>query len=496
MKISSQAENVNDEHYTEERSMDIALSQFLEDKKNELKKVIADLAKDFQYVSILGVDSDSKTYSVSRSGISVYEDKLCNDRGFVVRVFNGYGYSEYSFNGFDTAKVVAEVKNIAQKDIAFYKEHNIQLRSYPVIQEEKITKTFHGTVEQAFDSQSDKEKIARIVALRERGLSYSKKFLDFPIIFQQVTVRKIFLSLDKDLSQAYAYSIGYFLPIAQEGEKIVNPYSSFSGAKGLELLDEMDSALDTEAKKALDYLIAERVVPGKYEVICSPGVTGLIAHEAFGHGVEMDMFVKDRAKAKDYIHKQVASPITQMHDGAAAKRQVSSYFFDDEGVLAGDTLIIKDGILQQGICDMLSALALGVQPTGNGKRQGYERKAYTRMTNTFFSSGNATFDDMLKSIKHGYLLEDYMSGMEDPKNWGIQCCLGKGYEIKDGKLSGKVISPVYLTGYVPDLLKSFVSISGDTDFDLAGSGYCGKGYKEYVRTSCGGTFIKATANLS
>ena len=86
--------------------------------------------------------------------------------------------------------------------------------------------------------------------------------------------------------------------------------------------------------------------------------------------------------------------------------------------------------------------------------------------------------------------------MEDPKNWGIQCCLGKGYEIKDGKLTGKVVSPVYLTGYVPDLLKSFVEISGNGDFELSGSGYCGKGYKEYVRTSCGGTYIKAVANLS
>lgn len=477
--------------------MKVDLSKFLEDKKYELKKIIAELSKDFKYVSILGVDSDSKTYSVSRSGVSVYEDALCNDRGFVLRVFNGYGYSEYSFNSLDEKQIIAEVKKIAQKDIAYYKEQNLKLSSYPIIQEETIVKKFNGSIEKSFDSLSDKEKIARIVAMREKGLKYSDKFLDFPVIFQQVSVRKIFLSKHKDLSQSYAYSIGYFMPIAKEGEKIVNPYAAFSGAKGLELLDEMEQSLESEAKKALDYLIAERVVPGKYEVICSPGVTGLIAHEAFGHGVEMDMFVKDRAKAKDYVHKEVASPITQMHDGAATNvRQVSSYFFDDEGVLASDTLIIKDGILQQGICDTLSALALGVKATGNGKRQGYERKAYTRMTNTFFSSGNGTFDEMLASIKHGYLLEDYMSGMEDPKNWGIQCCLGKGYEIKNGKLTGKVVSPVYLTGYVPDLLKSFSCISGDTDFELTGSGYCGKGYKEYVRTSCGGSYIKAIADLS
>ena len=475
----------------------IKVSEYLEKSKPELKKIISDLSKDFSYVSILGADSTSKTYSVSRSGASVTEDGLCNERGFVLRVHNGVGYSEYSFNELNYEKVIAEIKRIAGEDIAHYKKQNLALISYPVIEEEEIAKTFSAEVEKAFDNISDGEKIARIVAIRDKGLQYSKKFLDFAVQYQQVSVRKIFLSTKKDLTQSYAYSIGYFMPIAKDGEKIVNPYSSFSGAAGLELLDEMEQSLETEAKKALDYLIGERVVPGRYEVICSPDVTGLIAHEAFGHGVEMDMFVKDRAKARDYVKKQVASEITDMHDGAATNtKQVSSYFFDDEGVLAQDTLIIKNGILQQGICDTLSALALGVKPAGNGKRQSYERKAYTRMTNTFFSAGKKNFDEMLKSVKHGYLLEDYMSGMEDPKNWGIQCCLGKGYEIKDGKLTGKVVSPVYLTGYVPDLLKSFSEISCDGDFKLSGSGYCGKGYKEYVRTSCGGTYIKAIANLS
>lgn len=477
--------------------MEVALSSFLANKKAELKNIIKILSEDFRYVSILGVDSDSTTYSVSRSGISVRADELCNDRGFVIRVYNGVGYSEYSFNEIDMQDIVREVKRIAQADVEAYKKTGTKLLEYGLIDEEAVTKKFQGTVAKPFASESDDKKIARICAIREKGLRYSSKFIDFPVSFQQVTVRKIFLSAKKDLEQSYCYSVGYFMPIEKEGDRIENPYSSFSGNVGLELLDEMEASLATEAKKALDYLAAVRVKPGTYEVICCPDVTGLIAHEAFGHGVEMDMFVKDRAKAVAYMGKEVASSITEMHDGAASGvGQVSSYYFDDEGVLAGDTTVIKNGILKQGICDTLSALQLHVKPTGNGKRQSFERKAYTRMTNTFFSAGTDTFENMLKSVKHGYLLEDYMSGMEDPKNWGIQCCLGKGYEIVDGKLTGKVVSPVYLTGYVPDLLKSFASISGKGDFKLSGSGYCGKGYKEYVRTSCGGCYIKATAQLS
>ena len=85
------------------------------------------------------------------------------------------------------------------------------------------------------------------------------------------------------------------------------------------------------------------------------------AHEAFGHGVEMDMFVKERALAKEYLGKKVASDITSMKDGAASAAEVSSYLFDDEGTLGTDTTIIENGTLVTGISDLLSALRLGTE---------------------------------------------------------------------------------------------------------------------------------------
>lgn len=164
------------------------------------------------------------------------------------------------------------------------------------------------------------------------------------------------------------------------------------------------------------------------------------------------------------------------------------------GTLGGDTLIIDKGMLKTGICDELSAILLGIRSTGNGKRESYKRKAYTRMTNTFFATGADHLEDMIASIKKGYLLEGYSSGMEDPKNWGIQCEGRKGREIIDGKLTGKIVSPVYLTGYVPDLLESISMVSDG--LKLNGVGYCGKGWKELVKTSIGGSYIKARGRLS
>ena len=281
--------------------------------------------------------------------------------------------------------------------------------------------------------------------------------------------------------------------MATRGEEVKESYKGFSVLGGAEILEKIGKKVEEIAQTALDLLESEPIVPGEYECICEPGVTGMIAHEAFGHGVEMDMFVKDRALAKQYVGRQVASELVNMHDGAAAAKEVASYFFDDEGMLARDTLVIDHGILKAGISDAQSAMHLGTVPTGNGRRENYERKAYTRMTNTYFEAGSDTVEEMIASIPYGFLLQNASSGMEDPKNWGIQCMVDVAREIKDGKLTGKIYSPIVLTGYVPDLLKS-ISMLSDT-VELGGSGFCGKGYKEWVKVSDGGPYIKAKIRL-
>ena len=207
----------------------------------------------------------------------------------------------------------------------------------------------------------------------------------------------------------------------------------------------------------------------------------------------MDMVVKDRALAKSYMNKQVASSLVTMHDNAATCNECGSYFFDDEGMISNDTVIIEKGILKSGINDLQSAYILNVSSTGNGRRESYERKAYTRMTNTYFEPGTDTLEEMIKSIRYGFLLENAASGMEDPKNWAIQCTAEYGIEIVDGKLTDNYVAPVVMSGYVPDLLKSITMISDY--FEIEGAGACGKGYKEWVRVTDGGPHLKAKVKL-
>ena len=100
---------------------------------------------------------------------------------------------------------------------------------------------------------------------------------------------------------------------------------------------------------------------------------------------------------------------------------------------------------------------------------------------------------MVASIKHGYLIDYATNGMEDPKGWGIQLEALMAREIIDGKLTDNYFSPIIVTGYVPELLKS-ISMIGKK-MEIAGLGYCGKGHKEWVKVTDGGPFLKLKARL-
>jgi TldD protein len=230
-----------------------------------------------------------------------------------------------------------------------------------------------------------------------------------------------------------------------------------------------------------------------YDLVSDPSVTGMIAHEAFGHGVETDMFLKERARAADYVGKRVGSDLVNIVDDPTAPGGYGSNFIDDEGQPATPTVIIRDGVFQRGLTDLYSATRLGIPRSANGRRESIHRKAYARMSNTFFARGRHTRDELLASLDDGLLVARGLNGMEDPKGWGIQIWSNFAREYKGGKPTGVLYAPVAMTGYVPALLAD-VSMVAD-DFDIV-PGTCGKGWKEYVANGAGGPHIRTRARLA
>lgn len=475
--------------------MKTKISNYLGSQKDILKQIVKTLSTEFKYVSILGADTIGTSFSVSRSGSNV-GDSNWSERGFVVRVFNGVNYSEYSFNTLDNPEeVIQKIIQVAKNDLIVLSKSGTKLMAFPLIKEDPLVDEFHSEFSIDPFAVSAEIKLKKMTELMNIGLSKSEFLVDFRVRYEEVKISKMFISSKKELEQSILYTNMSLVAIGRKDGNIRYDFEGLSGLKGFEIFDDAKSKIDKVVNSVIELFDAKPVVPGEYEIICDPSVSGLIAHEAFGHGVEMDMFVKNRAKGQEFMNKQVASSKTNMRDGAKSGVEVGTYLFDDEGTLGTDTLVIENSILKSGISDLLSALKLGTVPTGNGRRESFERKAYARMTNTFFETGTDSLEDMIKSIKKGYLLEGYFSGMEDPKNWGIQCVIAKGKEIIDGEFTGNIISPITLTGYVPDLLKSITRVATHP-LELSGGGACGKGHKEWVKTSTGGTYIQAIGRLS
>ena len=463
----------------------MAFSKYLDAKRADCKALVAQLKKHFAYVSILGVEIKTTGIRVDRStsNIGPGQDTEC---GFVVKMHNGTVFCEYSLDD-----IGGDIPALAEKIAASVAHDHSNTIGSSTLPDEPLTQDFVRSHDLA--DYTDAQLLDFCKEQCGALLGKSEYLLNAMVILRLMEVSKLFISENRELSQNYSWVNGILVAIYRENDKVVQSMESANYHRVADVLAELPTKQEKLLHTAHCLTLAGPIEPGVYDVITDPSITGLIAHEAFGHGVEMDQFVKDRALAKEYVGKYVASPICNMRDGAASTLSAASYFFDDDGVLAGDTQIIKDGILVAGISDLASATQLGTMPTGNGRRESTRRKAYARMTNTFFEKGSDKLEDMIASIDHGYMLFETDNGMEDPKNWAIQCVAQYGIEIRDGKLTDHYVSPVVMSGYVPDLLKSISMISDD--FVITGTGSCGKGYKEWVRVSDGGPALKVKVKL-
>ncbi|MFX1312213.1 MAG: TldD/PmbA family protein [Promethearchaeota archaeon] len=333
------------------------------------------------------------------------------------------------------------------------------------------------------------EKIKKVRDIYDYMIKYDDRIINSEIRYQEQFSERIFFNNEGcQLRQVIPRSRFFIIPIAKEGIIVDFDYYVDSGTVGFEIIDKIDNnTLDETAQKSLDMLNAVSPPSGKYPVILDPGMTGIVAHESFGHGLEADQVMRDRSYLKAKYNQQVASKICTICDSPAIDNALGSYFFDDEGIKAGKNILVKDGILKNFIYDRRTASALNNIPKGNGRRESFAHPVHPRMTNTYFEPGDYTLDEMIKSIKYGVILVHGYFGMEDPLGGSMQNTSKKGYLIENGERT-KILKAITLSGHVLETLPKIEAVSkGSIRID---GGTCGKGDEDYVPVGSGGTFIQ------
>ncbi len=231
--------------------------------------------------------------------------------------------------------------------------------------------------------------------------------------------------------------------------------------------------IDEALAQALVNLEAVDAPAGEMTVLLGPGWPGVLLHEAIGHGLEGDFNRKGTSAFSGRIGEQVAARgVTVVDDGAIADRR-GSLTIDDEGTPTRETILIEDGFLKGYMQDRLNARLMGVEPTGNGRRESYAHAPMPRMTNTFMKGGQDDPAELLSRVKKGIFAKSFGGGQVDIVSGKFVFSCTEAYLVEDGKI-GAPIKGATLIGDGPSVLTKVQGVGNDFALD-EGIGVCGKG---------------------
>ncbi len=232
-------------------------------------------------------------------------------------------------------------------------------------------------------------------------------------------------------------------------------------------------AIDEALSQALVNLESIAAPAGEMTVLLGNGWPGILLHEAIGHGLEGDFNRKGTSAFSGRIGERVAAEgVTVVDDGSLQDRR-GSLTIDDEGTPTRETVLIEDGILKGYMQDRLNARLMGVEATGNGRRESYAHAPMPRMTNTFMKAGNDDPAELLSRVKKGIFAKAFGGGQVDIVSGKFVFSCTEAYLVENGKL-GAPIKGATLIGDGPSSLTKVRGIGNDFALD-EGIGMCGKG---------------------
>ncbi len=220
--------------------------------------------------------------------------------------------------------------------------------------------------------------------------------------------------------------------VEQDGRRESGGYGGGGRAGLTELLraESWKASVDEALRIALVNLDAEPAPAGQMDVVLGAGWPGILLHEAVGHGLEGDFNRKGTSAFSGLIGTQVAAKgVTVVDDGTIPDRR-GSITVDDEGTPSGRNVLIEDGVLVGYMQDRQNARLMGVDPTGNGRRESYAHAPMPRMTNTIMEGGDATREEVLAELKDGIYAVGFGGGQVDITNGKFVFSCTEAYRVE------------------------------------------------------------------
>ena len=411
----------------------------------------------------------------------LHEAKVTAEKKAFVRVFDG---KMWYYTSTDDVSAIQR----ALDELYAYASPDPDIDKHPIVSRYEVNKD----TKLAFTDKCVKdipfESKLQLLATTDGKLTSSLCSLRRSIYLDRYSVYEFYSSKGANIKYDFqtcgvAYAMNFSYNTDTLSEQLSKARTDFDE------LPYTDEELRSFIARCEDYIQrAKPVEAGSYPVVLAPIVTGVFAHESFGHKSESDFMLGDEAMAKEWtIGKRVGSPILTIRESGVYEG--SGYVpYDDEGTAATDTYLIKNGVLAGRLHSATTAAALNEQLTGNARAINCDYEPIVRMTTTFVEAGDSTFDELIAPIKHGYYIYDvkHGSGMST-----FTIAPNIAYEIVDGKV-GDPVKIAVITGNVFETLGLIDGVGNDKQLLSFVTGGCGKMEQYPLNVGLGGPHIRVS----
>ncbi|WP_257253214.1 MULTISPECIES: metalloprotease TldD [unclassified Endozoicomonas] len=426
--------------------------------------------------SILGhsVDAADLFFQSTRHEVWALEDSIIKegsfnvDRGVGVRAISGEK-TGFAYSNEIILPALEQAAGAARSIARLGQEHQIQAwnRSQPL--------ALYGT-DNPLDSMSREDKVSLLKAVDQEARKADPAVKQVNVSLAGVHEVVLVAASDGTLAADIRPLVRMSVSVIAEKDGRIERGSAGGGGRGdyLQFIQN-DKGLSYAREAVRQALVNHEAVAapaGTMPVVLAPGWSGVLLHEAVGHGLEGDFNRKGSSAYAGRVGERVASPLCTIVDDGTLTGRRGSLNLDDEGVPTESTVLVENGILKGYMQDKLNARLMGVASTGNGRRESYSHLPMPRMTNTYMLAGKSDPGEIVASVDKGIYVANMGGGQVDITSGKFVFSTSEAYLIENGKVTTPVKGAT-LIGNGPDVMNQVSMVGNDLELD-PGVGVCGK----------------------
>lgn len=425
-----------------------------------------------EYVEVRAQNLFKTSLTTKDGNVESAKDGTESGAGIRVLVKGAWGFvSLGKLEPKDLHESVTEAYNLA-KATSLHVKNPVKLASVKSVQDTVVAKPKMNPKDVSLE-----QKIDNVLKMDKAIFGYDNRIKSCTISYLDVTGTEFFVNNEGTcIQQDKLYVWSRILASARESSVYASAREEIGSTAGYEVFDSQspEQLGSTLAKRTVDQLKAKAPKGGAFPAVIGPNVVGVFIHEAMGHLAEADLTLSGSILF-DKVGKHIASDVVTVYDDGTVEGAFGSFKYDDEGVPAQKTALIKNGTLTGLMQNRETAHKLNMKPTGNARAEDFRVEPIIRMRNTYLDAGDCSFEELIEDVKFGYYLKSFRGGQAN-LDGTFQVGIQEAYEIINGEIGAPVRS-ASVSGNTLETLRKVEAIGKDLEL---WPGRCGKGQTAFI----------------